>query len=143
LLAQATMGETLLVEDLMTRSPYTIQVTKTVADAKAVMKRHKVRHLPVLDEGHLVGLVSERDLKLVEAHSSSDCEDIPVTQAMRRAPWTVAPSTPLESAARHMARHKLGSSVVLENDKVVGIFTSTDGLRALAELLAAGRSEQL
>lgn len=134
------MAETILVEDLMTRAPYTIAVTKTLADAKATMKRYKVRHLPVLDEGHLVGLVSDRDLKLVEAHSPSDCEDIPITEAMRRAPWTVTPSTPLESAARHMARHRLGSSVVLENNKVVGIFTSTDGLRALAELLAAGRS---
>lgn len=134
------MAETLLVEDLMTRSPLTVEVSKSLADAKRLMKRWGVRHLPVMDDGTLVGLISDRDVKLIEAHSNSKAADIALAEAMSRAPWTVAPSTPLEVAVRHMARHKLGSSVVLENEKVVGIFTSNDGLRALATVLANARA---
>ena len=134
------MVQTLLVQDLMTRSPLTIDASSSVADAKRLMKRTGVRHLPVTDEGSLVGLISDRDVKLIEAHSNASPGEIALAEAMSRAPWTVAPSTPLEVAVRHMARHKLGSSVVVDNDQVVGIFTSQDGLRALAQLLASARS---
>lgn len=134
------MARTLLVEDLMTRSPLTVEASKSLADARRLMKRWNVRHLPVMDEGTLVGLISDRDVKLIEAHSNARAADIPLVEAMSLAPWTVAPSTPLEVAVRHMARHKLGSSVVLENGKVVGILTSSDGLRALADVLSKVRA---
>lgn len=134
------MAQTLLVQDLMTRSPLTIDASSSVADARQLMESNDVRHLPVTDEGQLVGLISDRDVKLIEAHSKTDAAEISLAQAMSRAPWTVAPSTPLEVAVRHMARHKLGSSVVVENEEVVGIFTSQDGLRALAEVLADSRT---
>jgi acetoin utilization protein AcuB len=133
------MAQTLLVQDLMTRSPLTIEASSSLADARRLMKRRGVRHLPVTDEGVLVGLISDRDVKLIEAHTKADPNDISLAQAMSRAPWTVAPSTPLEVAVRHMARHKLGSSVVVDNEEVVGIFTSQDGLRALAQMLSAAR----
>jgi acetoin utilization protein AcuB len=137
------MAQTLLVEDLMTRSPLTVEASKSLADAKRLMKRWGVRHLPVMDEGELVGLISDRDVKLIEAHSDTRASDIALAEAMTRAPWTVAPTTPLEIAVRHMARHKLGSSVVVDNKKVVGIFTSNDGLRALAQVLAHSREPEL
>lgn len=135
------MGQTLLVQDIMTRSPLTIDAASSLADASRLMKRRGVRHLPVTDGGVLVGLISERDVKLIEANSKEGASKIALAQAMSRAPWTVAPSTPLEVAVRHMARHKLGSSVVVENEEVVGIFTSQDGLRALAQVLASSPSE--
>ena len=134
------MAQTLLVQDLMTRSPLTIDASSSLADARRLMNRSGIRHLPVTDDGVLVGLITDRDVKLIEAHSKSDADQIALAQAMSRAPWTVTPSTPLEVAVRHMARHKLGSSVVVENDAVVGIFTSQDGLRALAQVLASSRT---
>lgn len=133
------MAQTLLVQDLMTRSPLTIDASSSVADARRLMLSRGVRHLPVTDEGVLVGLVSDTDVKMIEADSNAEVDEISLAQAMSRAPWTVAPSTPLEVAVRHMARHKLGSSVVVENEEVVGIFTSQDGLRALAQVLASER----
>jgi len=136
------MAQTLLVEDLMTRSPLTVEASRSLADAKRLMKRWGVRHLPVMDDGELVGLISDRDVKLIEAHSDTRASDIALAEAMSRAPWTVAPTTPLEVAVRHMARHKLGSSVVVDNKKVVGIFTSNDGLRALAQVLAHSRDPE-
>jgi acetoin utilization protein AcuB len=133
------MAQTLLVQDLMTRSPLTIDASRSLADARRLMKRQGVHHLPVTDEGALVGLISDRDVNLLAAHSQAKLTDIALAEAMSLAPWTVAPTTPLEVAVRHMARHKLGSSVVVDNEVVVGIFTSSDGLRALAQVLANAR----
>lgn len=134
------MAQTLLVEDLMTRAPHTIEVSKTLADAARLMQQRGIRHVPVMDQGALVGLISEHDVRWFEAHGGQPADELPLATVMARSPWTVAPSTPVEVAARHMAEHKLGSSVVLENEQVVGIFTSTDGLRALAKVLAEERA---
>lgn len=127
--------QTVLVQDYMTRSPHSIGVSLTLADAKNMMRAYRIRHLPVLDGGKLVGLVSDRDIQMVESMGQMDAEEVTIEEAMSQAPYTVAPTTPLEVAARHMAKHKLGSAVVLEANRVVGVFTTTDGMRALADML--------
>ena len=126
---------TLLIRDLMTRSVHTIGASLTLADAARLMKKHKIRHLPVLDNGSLVGLVSDRDVQVISSLSELDPTCILVEDAMSQAPWTVGPETPLVEVAQHMAETKVGSAVVMEHDKVVGVFTTTDGMRALAEML--------
>lgn len=130
------MSKTVLVQDYMTRAPHSIGVGLTLADAKNMMRAFSIRHLPVLDRGELVGLLSDRDVQLVESLSDAKPEDISVEEAMSQAPYTVAPGTPLRTAALHMAEHKLGSAVVLDANKVVGVFTTVDGMRALADQLA-------
>lgn len=127
---------TLLIRDSMTKSVHTIGASLTLADAARLMKKHKVRHLPVLENGALVGLVSDRDVQVISGMSELDPTCILVEDAMSQAPWTVEPTTPLIDVAMHMAESKVGSAVVLEHDKVVGVFTTTDGMRVLAELLA-------
>jgi acetoin utilization protein AcuB len=92
------------------------------------MRTHKIRHLPVLDGVELVGVVTDRDVRGLAA-------DVRIDAVMSATPYTVSPTTPLEVAARHMARHKLGSCVVMEANEVIGMLTTTDGMRALAELL--------
>lgn len=121
----------------MTRSVHTIGASLSLADAARVMKKHKIRHLPVLEGGALVGLISDTDVQVISSMSEIDPTCILVEEAMSQAPWTVEPSTPLVEVAAHMAEAKLGSAVVMENDKVVGVFTTTDGMRVLAELLAS------
>jgi acetoin utilization protein AcuB len=127
--------QTVLVQDYMTPTPHSIGVALTLSDAKNMMRAYRIRHLPVLDGGKLVGLVSDRDIQMVESMEQVDAEAVTIEEAMSQAPYTVTPSTPLEVAARHMAKHKLGSAVVLEDRKVVGVFTTTDGMRALADML--------
>lgn len=127
---------TLLIRDAMTRSVHTIGASLTLADAARMMKKHKIRHLPVLEGNALVGLLSDRDVQVLSSVSELDPSCILVEDAMTKAPWTVLPTTPLLEVATHMAKKKLGSAVVLENDKVVGVFTTTDGMRVLGELLA-------
>jgi len=127
----------LLIRDAMTSSVHTIGASLTLADAGRMMKKHKIRHLPVLESGALVGLISDRDVQVISSMSELDPSCILVEDAMSQAPWTVEPSTPLLDVAMHMAESKIGSAVVMEHDKVVGVFTTTDGMRVLAELLAA------
>lgn len=127
--------QTVLVQDSMTPTPHSIGVSLTLADAKNMMRAYRIRHLPVLDGGKLVGLVSDRDIQMVEAMGHVDPDEVTIEEAMSQAPYTVSPTTPLEVAARHMAKHKLGNAVVLDANKVVGVFTTTDGMRALADML--------
>jgi acetoin utilization protein AcuB len=125
----------LLVRELMTKTPHTIGVRLTLADAAKVMKKYKIRHLPVLESGALVGVLSERDVQMISALSDLDPTCILVEEAMTQAPWTVSPDTSVLEVATTMAEKKLGSAVVMENDRVIGVFTTTDGMRCLAQLL--------
>src|SRR6185369_17259753 len=103
--------------------------------AHELMRAHHIRHLPVLHGGKLIGLVSERDLHLVETLKDTDPERIPVEEAMTQDVYTVAPKTPLREVVREMAGRKLGSAVVVEGTKVIGVFTTVDALEMLGEVL--------
>lgn len=134
------MPQRILVKDYMTEAPFSIGATVSLAKAAAMMKKNKIRHLPVLHGNTLVGVLSDRDVQMITAMDGVDAETVPVEEAMSQIPYTVAPTTPLETAARHMAKKKLGSAVVVNpNQKVLGVFTVTDGMRALADLLGQKR----
>jgi acetoin utilization protein AcuB len=123
----------------MTPAPYTIGEEQTLATAHAIMRTHRVRHLPVLRAGKLVGIVSERDLLFVESLPGVDTERVLVEEAMTERPVALSPATSLEWVAAEMAQLKLGSVVVVENDRVVGVFTCVDALRALQKMLGSAR----
>jgi acetoin utilization protein AcuB len=123
------------VRDFMTLLPHTIGPRQTLEDAHRVMRTHGIRHLPVLYGGKLVGVVSQRDLALIESLPDVQPKDVPVEDAMSTDLFVVAPDAPLAGVAAHMADHKLGSAVVVEQDRVIGLFTATDACRALARVL--------
>jgi acetoin utilization protein AcuB len=112
-------------------------MTLPLTQAKKVMDKHGIRHLPVLEGGKLVGLISDRDVQMISSLSQVDFSDVTVEEAMSQAVYTVGPGTSLLSAAKEMARRKLGSVVVTDGGKVVGVFTTTDGMRVLADLLGS------
>jgi acetoin utilization protein AcuB len=119
----------------MTRQPHTIGDEQTLANARERMHHWGVRHLPVLRGGHLVGVLSSRDIALVESLPGVDVERITVDDAMTEDPWTVTADAKLAEVARGMAEQKIGTAIVIEgDDTVVGVFTTTDALRALADL---------
>jgi acetoin utilization protein AcuB len=124
-----------LVRTFMTPSPHTVGRQQSLHLARSLMHKHHIRHLPVLDGGKLVGLLSERDLGVVEGLSGADPASITVEEAMTAATYVVAPDAPLETVAAEMAEMKLGSAVVMDAGHVVGVFTSVDALAALAALL--------
>jgi acetoin utilization protein AcuB len=124
-----------LIDEYMTRSPYSIGPEQHLAAAKAVMGDHDIRHLPVLQRGRLVGMISDRDVRLVETLEDVDPELITVSDAMSTSVYSVAPGEPLEHVVSEMAARKVGSAVVMRGEDVVGIFTTVDACQALASLL--------
>ena len=123
----------------MTKGPHSIGHDQMLSSAHRTMRDNAIRHLPVLRGGKLVGLLSERDLHLVETLRDVNPERVPVEEAMSTEVFTVAPETPLEEAVKEMAAHRYGSAVVLDRQKVVGVLTTVDALRALVALLQDAR----
>jgi acetoin utilization protein AcuB len=119
------------IEGFMTRSVHTIGTKSPLVEAHRAMNEHAIRHLPVLEGGRLVGLLSQRDLHLIETLRDVDPEQVTVDEAMSPEAYAVAPETPLAEVARTMAAHKYGSAVIVRGQQVLGIFTTTDALQAL------------
>jgi acetoin utilization protein AcuB len=119
----------------MTTSPHTVGKAQTLAFAHRVLREHRIRHLPVLEGGHLVGIVSDRDLHLIETLRDVDPERVLVEDAMTQSVYTVSPEASLDEVVSTMAEHKYGSAIVVDNGKVVGVFTTIDAMSAFAELL--------
>jgi acetoin utilization protein AcuB len=126
---------TLRVGDYMTESPHTVGAEQTLAAAHDLMRKHQVRHLPVLHAGKLVGLLSQRDLHLVETLPDVEPSQVLVEEAMSGDPYVVSPDADLAVVADEMAEQKLGSAVVMQGAQVVGVLTTVDALRALADAL--------
>lgn len=125
----------LTIAERMTKTPHLIGAEQTLKVAHELMRTHDIRHLPVLHGGKLIGLLSLRDLHLVETLPDVDPETIRVEEAMSQDVYAVPPKTPLKQVVTEMAARKLGSAVVVEGTKVVGVFTTVDALELLAERL--------
>ncbi|MBK6530186.1 MAG: CBS domain-containing protein [Deltaproteobacteria bacterium] len=119
----------------MTTTPHSIGADQTLAHAHAVMREFRIRHLPVLVGGKLVGMVTDRDLRFIETLRDVDPSKVPVEDAMVTDVYSVDPETPVDEVVREMAQHKYGSVVVMQNQKVVGIFTTVDVCTAFADML--------
>lgn len=127
------------VSRYMTPSPTAVAEEAPLEQALDLMNEHQIRHLPVLRGDTLVGLVSERDLALVETLVPDSWQTLAVAEAMSTGPYAVAPDAPLGRVARDMADAKYGSAVVVDAaGHIVGIFTTTDALDALADACNLG-----
>ena len=122
------------IRRFMTKSPATIGRRQTLTTAHELMRSRRVRHLPVVESGSLVGVVSQGDLHFLESLRDVEPDEVLVEEAMTAKPYAVAGDTPLAEVAAVMARKKLGSAVVVDGKKVVGVFTAVDGLRVLSKL---------
>jgi acetoin utilization protein AcuB len=126
------------VRDFMTTCPHTIEPSASLTVAREQMIELGARHLPVVRDGTLIGLLSERDVELCESLlvDNPDRSSPPiVAEAMTEVVFTCGPDAHLHAVASEMASHKYGSAVVVDPEhptKVVGVFTTTDALRALA-----------
>nr|MBK7068570.1 CBS domain-containing protein [Deltaproteobacteria bacterium] len=110
----------------MTPAPHTIGRDQSLTSAHHMMREHRIRHLPVLSGGRVVGLLSERDLALIETLHSVDPDLTIAEEAMTQAPYTVTPDTPLDEVVATMAGQRYGSALVMEHERIVGVFTTTD-----------------
>jgi CBS domain-containing protein len=125
------------VASVMRREPLTITQTETLAAAQALMERDGIHQLPVIENGTLVGVLSNRDL---HAHSGY-LESTKVDAAMTSSPVTVAPTDTAQQAALVLLEHRINALPVTEDGRLVGIVSKTDLLRLLVRLLEEPRSE--
>ena len=123
------------IKKYMTADVQTIGDEQPMAVAHRLMREQHIRHLPVLHQGKLVGVVSDRDLRLIETLQDVDPTKVSVSEAMTPDPYVVGPEAELDEVVSTMAAKKYGSAVVRDNGKVVGIFTTVDACSAFAELL--------
>lgn len=123
------------IRKYMSTSPHSIGRDQTLAKAHAMMREHGFRHLPVLEGGKLVGLVTMRDLHLIETLRDVNVNEVTVEDAMTSDVYAVTPDAALDEVAAEMAERKYGCTIVMQNDHVVGVFTTVDACRALHELL--------
>lgn len=124
------------IDRYMTRQPWTIRSDARLADAHRIMREHGVRHLPVLVDGQLVGLVSEGDVRLTQSLLGREAQDVTVEDAMSQDVFTVAGTGPVDEVVEQMAKRKIGSAVVVDRrGHVEGIFTTVDALQFFADTL--------
>jgi len=123
------------IQTLMTPAPVSIGRQQPMAEASRRMTEHKIRHLPVLDGGRVVGVLSDRDIAMVESFPGVDPETVTVEEAMTPDPYVVSPEEPLVKVIASLAEHKYGTAVVVKDNRLAGIFTTVDALRAYATSL--------
>jgi acetoin utilization protein AcuB len=118
------------VAEKMTTNPTTVGARDSLAAARALMQAERFKHLPVVEGGRLVGVISDRDLRV----HTGNFETTRVDAAMTSNPVTIVPQAMVEEAARLMLAKNIGCLVVTAHEAPVGIVTTTDMLKALLDL---------
>ena len=125
----------MLVSEWMSKKVLTVEVVDSIGLARRLMAKHRVNQLPVLDDGRLVGIVTDRDIRdayptsmVINRAKEIDqfAETYTVEEVMSYNVLTVKPTTPLIWAVRLLRRHRIGSLPVVEKGKLVGIITRSD-----------------
>lgn len=123
------------IQKYMTTTPHTIGSDQTLDKAEKLMSQYHIRHLPVLNGGTLVGILSDRDIKLVESFRDVDATKVKVTEACTPDPYIVATDAPLTEVCETMAAKRFGCALVCDNHKLVGVFSWVDALNAFSDLM--------
>ncbi|MCB2191625.1 MAG: CBS domain-containing protein [Deltaproteobacteria bacterium] len=123
----------MIVANRMSPNPWTISPLASVAEALELMQAHGVRHLPVVEDGTLVGLVTDIDLRT--AYFASLLEELKVRDVMSHDPMVVDSGDTVFQAARLIHQHKLTGLPVVENGRLVGIITLADILGVFVALM--------
>lgn len=138
------------VAQWMTKDPLTIGSKESIVLARTILRERRIRRLPVVDGDHLVGIVTDRDLREAWASDANTLsthelsyllEKIPVREVMSSPVITVSPGTPLEGAVDVLRRKRIGGLPVVDGDRLVGILTETDVFRAFTRVLESGNVE--
>ena len=121
----------------MTPFPYSIAVDAPLQEAQAFLQAKRIRHLPVTRDGELVGMLTDRDIKLVLGPDFAypDLAELSVVEVMLPDPYTVDLNERADIVLAHLAEHHLGSALVTRKGKLVGIFTVTDACRSFCSFL--------
>jgi CBS domain-containing protein len=128
------------IKQVMTVAPYSVRRDHALVVATALMAQKRIRHLPVLHERRVVGVLAERDLLLAEQmakarEADGRPEPMTVGEAALSAPLVVAPTERLSSVVAQMVASRAEIVIVVDADRIVGVFTTIDALAFLSKLL--------
>lgn len=134
------------VKSEMTVKVYCLEPGQSLQDAHKLMQQHNCRHVPVVEEGAVVGILSDRDILLFasrkEGAQDIEVPDVLVSEAMSREVLSCRPEQRISDVAKIMVKEKLDSLPVIgEDDKLVGLITTTDLLGLLSQ--QAGQEDSL
>ena len=130
------------VRDFMTRDPATVSPNDSLQRVVELLRRRDIRSVPVLEDGRLIGIVTDRDVRQVapayplfrdEDEIRRYTENLTVTAAMTADPMTIAPDAPLVDAAKVLETYRISSLPVIDGTALVGMLTVIDLLRAFVE----------
>jgi len=139
------------VRDFMTSEPQTLETKNTLLDAVLMLRRQELRHIPIMEDARLVGILTDRDVaryapSMLMGISPQEYnrvfEDTPVAKIMTRNLYHTSPEAPLAEAVHLLYNFKLGCLPVMEDERLVGIITVSDMLRALHDLIASPDSSE-
>lgn len=128
------------VEEFTTPNPITAHENDPVEALANLMRKNSIRHIPIMKGDQVVGIVSDRDIKVLEGLQVQDKHLVCARHIMSPDPIAVDASTSIDHVALEMSKRKIGSVIVYEGGKFLGIFTSTDALNALVEIVRAARA---
>ncbi|MBY0086704.1 CBS and ACT domain-containing protein [Brevibacillus sp. M2.1A] len=133
------------IEEIMRKKIVTIQPSTTIGEALLLLRANRIRHLPVIENDSLVGIVSDRDLRdaLPSRLLTHDDDDTvlhkPVADIMNQQVITAHPLDFIEDAALQLYEHKIGSLPIVEGNRLVGLITESDLFSSLIELFGVNK----
>ncbi|NQF15318.1 CBS domain-containing protein [Brevibacillus sp. HB1.3] len=133
------------IEEIMRKKMVTIQPSTTIGEALLLLRANRIRHLPVIENDSLVGIVSDRDLRdaLPSRLLTHDDDDTvlhkPVANIMNQQVITAHPLDFIEDAALQLYEHKIGSLPIVEGNRLVGLITESDLFSSLIELFGVNK----
>jgi acetoin utilization protein AcuB len=117
----------MVVRDYMSAKVVTVGCQCPIADARALLRQHRIRQIPVVDKGRLVGIVTDRDIRSAAVPAQT------VGEVMAAKPTVIGPGTPIDEAARVLRKLKVGALPVVDGNRLVGIITTADVLDAFVQ----------
>ncbi|MDF2929755.1 CBS and ACT domain-containing protein [Anaerospora sp.] len=135
----------MFVSNRMTANPFTLTANATVADASETMRTHKFRRLPIVENGKLVGIITDRDLREVSPSPATTLSifelnyllaKMMVKDIMKKDVLTIQANSTIEEAALLMYKNKIGGLVVVDDqDSVIGVITETDIFKTFVDVM--------
>ncbi len=121
------------VGKVMTPFPHSIDISADVVAARVLMDEHDIRHLPVMKDHKIVGVLTDRDIQVAGALSEGEAPPVMVREVCHMPAYVVAHDTPLNEVLENLIERHISSAVITENDALSGVLTLTDVCRLLLE----------